>query len=130
MKKNDKLSPVLSVDEKETNQRKKEKTYWFDYGCYKTQTVKWILAQEKGASIFVFYQRLFELAVNLEKEELSFHEIIVGFQDVPSFSPEFMEYAISNLVKVGVVNVIGRKINGAEVMYVHLPDNDIMFRNV
>lgn len=106
------------------------KAWYLNANCYNTETVKWLLSQDRGADIFVFYQRLFILTVEMERENLSFHEIDAAFRKTGLFSGEFIEYAISVLNKTGLVEEMSERVNGAEIISVYLPDNDILRRNI
>lgn len=120
----------LSAKKWKGNGGEDKRVWYLNTNCYNTDAVKWILAQERGADIFVFYQRLFELTVQLEKKELFFHEINAAFCDSQLFSSKFVEYAIFILVKVGLIEEVAKNVNGSEIMLVRLPDNDILRREI
>ena len=124
------MNKRLLVVKKESSHKKENGQWYFNFYCYETDTVKWILSQKEGASIFIFYQRLFALTVVMEKEGLAFHEISKVFREAGLFSDSFIEYAISILAKAKLVEEIWEKVNGTEIMWVYLPDNDILRRKI
>lgn len=98
---------------------KEEKAWYMSENIYNTLSVKWILSQDKGADVFIFYQKLFVHAVQNEVESFPYHEINPK-------GDKFIEYALQLLLKVDLIHEEDRD----GVVWICVPDNDVLRRKI
>ena len=95
------------------------KVWYMSENCYNTIQVKWILKQPKGADVFIFYQKLFVLTVQLDTERLPYNQVNPD-------NDAFIDTAIHLLLKVGLIEEETHE----GVVWIHVPDNDVLRRSI
>ena len=96
-----------------------EKAWYMSENIYNTLAVKWILNQDKGADVFIFYQKLFVHAVQLDVESFPYHEINPK-------GDKFIDYALKLLLKVDLIQEEDKD----GVVWINVPDNDVLRRKI
>ena len=103
----------------ESMENTEEKAWYMSENIYNTLAVKWILNQDKGADVFIFYQKLFVHAVQLDVESIPYHEINPK-------GDKFIDYALKLLLKVDLIQEEDKD----GVVWINVPDNDVLRRKI